>query len=154
MLLQGQNNAVGYNGSQDHVLKWSIKVKERLNFKMHLFHFHHVMCGIVFVDIKLTFDAFSPLKQKPCIIYCWEYIVESYRCTHDSSRWLTISNHFQWFARSALHCHWVIACRSGPIEDLWIAREATSRHCSRDENISPVRPSDYATTILFFLLLF
>lgn len=23
------------------------------------------------MDIKLTFDAFAPLKHKPCIIYCW-----------------------------------------------------------------------------------
>lgn len=73
MLLQGQNDAVGDDGGQDHVLKWSIKVKERLNFKIHLFHFHHVTCGIVFVDIKLTFDAFSKaetlyhilLEQRP-----------------------------------------------------------------------------------------
>lgn len=41
MLLQGQNNAVGYNCSQDHVLKWSVNVKEKLNIKMHSFHSHH-----------------------------------------------------------------------------------------------------------------
>lgn len=71
MLLQGQNDAVGDDGGQDHVLKWSIKVKERLNFKTHLLHSHHVM--IVFVAMKLTFDAFSKaetlhhllLQQRP-----------------------------------------------------------------------------------------
>lgn len=41
MLLQGQNNAVGYNCSQDHVLKWSVNVKEKSNIKMHSFHSHH-----------------------------------------------------------------------------------------------------------------
>lgn len=52
MLLQGQNNAVGYNCSQDHVLKWSVNVKEKLNMRMHSFHSHHGLCSF-FMGIQL-----------------------------------------------------------------------------------------------------
>lgn len=38
MLLQGQDDAVGNNCSQDHVLKWSVRVKEQLKVKWHSCH--------------------------------------------------------------------------------------------------------------------
>lgn len=72
----------------------------------------------------INLDVFFPLKHTPSTGCVSRLPREkaSYTCARHISRWLTISNRFQWLAHSAIHFHWVIARGSGPIERLWIAR--------------------------------
>ena len=62
MLLQGQDDAVCNNCSQDHVLKWSVRVKEKLKGQVHSFHFislHFISfhSGIVNVSYRTLEDV-------------------------------------------------------------------------------------------------
>lgn len=123
MLLQGQNDAVGYNCSQDHVLKWSVKVKEKFNIKMHSFHSHHVL-GSFFMGIPLRLRLFSSTKLKPWITY-WLDLLEG--ILYISTWSFHMADHFQPFsmlgslcsASSVGHCLQVRAYW-GPMN--WIQR--------------------------------
>lgn len=48
VLLQGQDDAVGDDGSQDHVLEWSARVKEHVKIKDHSQQQRH--CGSIEVN--------------------------------------------------------------------------------------------------------
>lgn len=58
MLLQGQDDAICDNCSQDHVLKWSVGVKEHLKMKLHIMSFHNNIMNfkkkMEYNKIKLT----------------------------------------------------------------------------------------------------
>lgn len=68
MLLQGQHNAVCYNGGQDHVLKWSESVKEFLyKGKFTVYHTdntNHAIKPIQKVQKEKDGKDRKPLKTK------------------------------------------------------------------------------------------
>lgn len=59
MLLQGQDDAVGNNCSQDHVLKWSVRVKEQLKVKLHSFHSNIINYSMFSYGISIRINEFT-----------------------------------------------------------------------------------------------